>query len=70
MIEVPIAERSAVTIKFGGWYEGDNHKPGRAWYFVCRCGQIGMGQLLQFDAVRSWKKHARRCEHVSKEEAA
>lgn len=49
------------AIKFGGWYDGDNHKPGRGWYFICRCGKIGLGQLLPASALRAYRKHARRC---------
>jgi hypothetical protein len=49
-------------VRFGGWYDGDNHKTGRGWYFVCGgCRAIGLGQLLPESARRDFAKHARRC---------
>jgi hypothetical protein len=59
-----VDERPVVRIKFGGWYDGDNHKPGRGWYFVCRCGHVGLGQILRQSAIRQWDKHKRRCDVV------
>ena len=52
----------SAIIKFGGWYDGDNFKPGRAWYYVCdECREIGLGQLLPQSAQRAYEKHARCC---------
>lgn len=62
--------RPLVEIKFGGWHDGDNHKPYRGWYFVCRCGEVGLGQLLPENARRQWKKHAHRCDDVREEARA
>lgn len=56
---------STVQIKFGGWHDGDNHKPYRGWYFVCACGHVGKGQLLPESARRQWKKHSRNCPAAS-----
>lgn len=47
-----------LAIEFGGWHKGDNHKPGRGFYFMCSCGKIGLGQILPASAERQWKKHA------------
>lgn len=60
----------AVRIKFGGWYDGDNHKPGRGWYFVCCCGHVGRGQLIQQSAWKQWLKHEARCEVARARSAA
>lgn len=59
-----------VEVKFGGWHRGDNHKPGRGFYFFCRCGQVGLGQVLPASAMRQWRKHARRCGDAKVREAA
>lgn len=57
------------VIRFGGWHDGDNHKPGRGWYFVCRsCGRIGLGQLLPASARRRWETH--RCTSATSSSAA
>ena len=49
----------SAVVRFGGWHNGDNHKPGRAWYFICSCGKVGLGQLLEASAWRQWGKHRR-----------
>jgi hypothetical protein len=50
----------SAEIRFGGWHNGDNHKPGRGWYFICSCGHVGLGQLLPASAQRQWKKHVQK----------
>lgn len=59
-----------MEIKFGGWHNGDNWKPGRGWFYVCRCGRVGLGQLLPMDAARRWRDHARSCAAITAEELA
>lgn len=53
----PATAHMLIATKFGGWYDGDNYKPGRAFYFVCSCGKIGLGQLLPASAIRQFEKH-------------
>ena len=59
-----------VATKFGGWYEGDNRKPGRGFYYVCSCGKIGLGELLPASAHRAWKKHAEKAKWEARRAAA